>query len=107
MRGGSVPSPYHEATGSVADLLVDVGGTLRMLADLAEAEHRYPRWIRQLEAVVERAVVVRRRGGALPGVRPALEWIASTLEGEFWVTREAEPLRSEVERCLARIHQCL
>jgi hypothetical protein len=107
MRGGSVPSPYHEATGSVADLLVDVGGTLRMLKDLTEAEHRCPRLIRQLEAVVERAVAVRRRGGALPGVRPALDWITTTLREGFWVHADAAPLRSEVERCLARIRQCV
>jgi hypothetical protein len=101
------PGLLKAATGSVADQLADVAGTLRMLADLPEAEYTYPRWGPRLQAAVDRAVIARRRGGHLPGVAPAIAWIDQTMREGFWAQAEAEPLRSEVERCLTRIRQCL
>src|SRR5262249_49128192 len=98
--------PYA-TTGPVADMLIDVCGELRTLPDLAAAEYRFPRWIRRLEWAADRPAPVRRRGGSLPRVKPALDWLAATMHEGFWCDPAAEPIRSEVERCIGRIRQCL
>jgi hypothetical protein len=104
-----VPSPTYVVppTGPVADLLIDVCGELRTLPGLAEAARRHPRWGRKLESAVEQAAAIQRLGGSLPGVAPALDWIAETMREGFWAEDAAEPIRSEVERCIQRIRQCL
>ena len=87
-------------TGSISDQLNAVTIQLRGYASLAEAEYRYPRWIRVLESAVGRVVTVRHRGGSLPGVREAIDWLDATTREGFWAFPVAESLRSEVARCV-------
>jgi hypothetical protein len=93
--------------GSVSDQVNAVVIQLRGFTTLAEVAYRYPRWIRILESAATHAVIVRRRGGALRGAREALDWLDATTREGFWAEAAAEPLRSEVVRCVDRVRRCL
>jgi hypothetical protein len=67
-------------TGSLADQLNGVAMTIRQCADLREIEYRWPRLVRTLGALAERAASVRRRGGEPVGIAGPLDWLRQVVE---------------------------
>ena len=91
-------------TGSIADQLNGVAILLRGCEDIATIEWAWPRLVRALEAVAERAAAVRRRGGEPAGLQGSLAWLRQVVQDHGALSGpDGEPMRQELLLLIDRI----
>ena len=91
-------------TGSIADQLNAVAIILHGFADLAELEYRWPRLVRSLEALGNRAASVRARGGMPLGLDGPLDLLRQVVRDHpAFAEPGGEPLRVELLGLARRI----
>jgi hypothetical protein len=94
----------NPATGSITDVLHGVAIAVKGLRDAAEAAYRFPALFHSIESVATRFAVVRRRGGLVPGLAPAVAGLRQAIE-ESPALQEpgAEGIRAELLFALDRV----
>jgi hypothetical protein len=91
-------------TGSAADQVNGVAILLRQCEDLAAVEYRWPRLVRALEAIADRAAAVRRRGGEPAGLDGSLAWLTEVVHDHPALRGlDGAPMRQELLLLIDRI----
>jgi hypothetical protein len=100
MRSASLTS------GSIPDRLNAAVIQVKGLRDAAEAVYRFPQLFRSLESVADRVASVRRRGGVVQGLAPAVAWLRQAIEESPALSEPtAAGLRAELLAMLDRVHR--
>ena len=95
--------PYLGA-GSMSDRLNAVVMTLQECEDLPAVAWKWGRIVRALELIVDRAAVIRHRGGSLANVAGLLDWLNEVVRDHPALQEsEGTALRDELLGVIRRI----
>jgi hypothetical protein len=91
-------------SGSIVDRLNAVAMTLQECEDLPVVAWKWGRIVRALELIVDRAAVIRRRGGSLANLAGPLTWLDQVVRDHPALQEPgAEPVAEELQRLIDRI----